>query len=70
VSGWSSEIVSAVRTRVALCCAECGASRRLVVTVWAVEAYKRRLDAHRRQIETTLARLEHDRGRMTPLRES
>ncbi len=66
-SGWSCEIVSAVRTRVDLRCAECGASRRLVVTVWGVEAYKRRLDVHRRQIEAAIARLEHDRDRMTPL---
>ena len=67
VSSWSSEIVSAVRTRVVLRCAECGVSRRLVVTVWGVEAYKRRLDAHRHQIEKAIARLEHDRVRMTPL---
>jgi transcription elongation factor Elf1 len=68
VSSSTSEIVSAVRTRVVLRCAECGVSRRLVVTVWGVEAYKRRLDAHRHQIETAIARLEHERGRMTPLR--
>ena len=69
MSAWSSEIVSAVRTRVVLRCAECGVSRRLVVTVWGVEAYKRRLDGHRHQIETAIARLEHDRDRMTPLRD-
>jgi hypothetical protein len=57
---WSDDLDDGIRARMVLLCAECGTSRRLVVTVWAVEAYERRLDRHRRRIAAALARLDGD----------
>jgi hypothetical protein len=53
--------IDGLRVRVALRCAECETWRRVVVTIWALEAYRRGLALDREQIEETLARLEHDR---------
>jgi hypothetical protein len=51
----------ALRTRVALRCAECETWRRVVVTIWTLEAYQRGLALDRTEMEESLARLEHDR---------
>jgi hypothetical protein len=62
VSAWRSDDVGdGVRARVRLRCAECQTWRELVATVWAVDAYERRLERQRSQIEAALLRLEHDR---------
>jgi hypothetical protein len=53
--------VDALRTRVALRCAECETWRRVVVTIWTLEAYRRGLALDRAQMEEDLARFEHDR---------
>ena len=53
--------LDALRTRVALRCAECETWRRVVVTIWAFEAYRRGLALDRADLEAALARLEHDR---------
>lgn len=50
-----------VRTRVAVRCAQCETWRRVVVTIWALEAYRRGLAIDRAQMQETLARLEHER---------
>jgi hypothetical protein len=47
--------------RVALRCAECETWRRVVVTIWALEAYRRGHEADREELEAALARIEHDR---------
>jgi hypothetical protein len=53
--------IDGVRMRVALRCAECETWRRVVVTIWMLEAYRRGLALDREQMAETLARLEHDR---------
>ena len=61
VSAVEAAEVDALRTRVALRCAECETWRRVVVTIWTFEAYQRSLALERAEMEEALARLEHDR---------
>ena len=50
-----------LRSRVTLTCAECGTTRVLVATTWAVDAYSRRHERQRFQIALALRRAERER---------
>ena len=62
VSGWTADdFEDGIRTNVVLTCGQCSTSRQVVVTVFALDAYQRRLERDRRVIEQALERLGHAR---------
>jgi hypothetical protein len=61
VSAVEAVAVDGLRERVALRCAECDTWRRVVVTIWALQAYRNGQALERAEMAETLARLEHDR---------
>ena len=63
VTEWSSDdLEDSFRVRVTLTCAECGTTRKLVATLWAVDAYSRRHE--RQRFQMALALRDAERGRM------
>jgi hypothetical protein len=61
VSVLDEDELDALHSRVVLRCAECETWRRVVVTIWGLEAYRHGLAIDRAQMQETLARLEHER---------
>jgi transcription elongation factor Elf1 len=62
VSRWhADDLGDAFRGRVRLNCAECGTTRELVATVWAIDAYSRRHEQQRMEIAVALRSLERER---------
>jgi hypothetical protein len=61
VSAVVADDIDRLRARVALRCAGCKTWRRAVVTVWAFEGSRQRLDGEREALAGALARLEHER---------
>jgi hypothetical protein len=53
-----------VHARVVLACGQCETTRELDVSVWAADAYERRLDKQRSEMEDALRRAEHQRLEM------
>ena len=62
VSAWASEATGdRFDARVLLSCAECGTSREVVATAWAVDAYAQRHERQLRQMALALRRVERQR---------
>jgi transcription elongation factor Elf1 len=50
-----------IHARVVLACGQCETTRELDVSVWAADAYERRLDKQRSEMEEALRRTERER---------